>query len=69
MGITYKLWSMCKSYKLIYFSLELKLFFESVLIEVPEGDTDVQVCVRLGGTNWFDLARQVSFELSSDGGM
>ena len=63
---------MAKSYKLMegsYFSVELKLFFERVLIEAAEGDTDVQVCVRLGGTNWLDLARQVSFELGSDGGM
>ena len=47
----------------------MKLLFESVLMEAAEGDTDVQVCVRLGGTNWLDLARQASFELSSDGGM
>lgn len=47
---------------------DFKLSFESYPIEAAEGDQDVQVCVRLGGSNWLDLERQLTLELSSDGG-
>ena len=47
----------------------IKLFFEDVPIEAFEGDSGVQVCVRLGGTNWLDLERDLLLELNSDGGI
>ena len=42
--------------------------FETILIEVSEGDSGVQVCMRLGGMNWLVLERQLIFELDSVGG-
>lgn len=49
----------------------LEVFFEplSLLIEASEGDSSVQVCMRLGGTDWLVLERQLIFELDSDGGI
>lgn len=48
---------------------ELKVFFERLSIEAAEGDIGVEVCLRLGGTDWLVLERQLIFELGSDGGI
>ena len=48
---------------------EFKVLFESVSIEAAEGESGVEVCLRLGGTDWLVLERHLIFELESDGGI
>ena len=50
------------------FFTDFKLFFVNYRIEVNEGDQGVQVCLRLGGSDWLVLERPLILELSSDGG-
>ena len=45
------------------------MLFESVSIEAVEGESGVEVCLRLGGTDWLVLERHLIFELESDGGI
>ena len=45
------------------------MLFESVSIEAAEGESGVEVCLRLGGTDWLVLERHLIFELESDGGI
>ena len=45
------------------------MLFESVSIEAAEGASGVEVCLRLGGTDWLVLERHLIFELESDGGI
>lgn len=49
------------------FYTEIKLSFGVVSLQVEEGDT-VQVCIRLGGTSWMLLERNLTVVLDSDGG-
>ena len=46
----------------------VELLYTEAAVEVSEGGVGAMICMRLGGTGWLTLERELTVNLDSDGG-